>query len=59
MGFLDGPAREKDDETQAYLTEFFMKAAQENLGNFQEWYNMLSEDEKAKLNQLANSAGQQ
>ncbi|RDA94750.1 hypothetical protein CP533_6734 [Ophiocordyceps camponoti-saundersi (nom. inval.)] len=49
--------RQRDDETQAYLTDFFMRCGRENVANFQEWYGMLTEDEKAKLNQLAN--GQQ
>jgi hypothetical protein len=58
MSFIEGGQRQRDDETQKYLTEFFMRCAQENTANFQEWYNMLTEEEKAKLNEVANSAGQ-
>ncbi|KAH8900212.1 ARM repeat-containing protein [Thozetella sp. PMI_491] len=54
MGFLDGNmGRQQDGETQAYLTEFFLTAARENTADFQNWYNLLTEDEKAKLNELA------
>ena len=58
MSFVEGGQRQRDDETQAYLTEFFIRCARENVANFQDWYNMLTEEEKAKLNELANSAGQ-
>ena len=47
--------RLKDDETQAYLTDFFIGAARDNLANFQEWYGMFSEEERAKLQELAAS----
>lgn len=57
MSFAEGQ-RQRDDETQAYLTEFFIRAARENVANFQDWYNMLTEDEKSKLNELANASGQ-
>ena len=58
MSFMENSHRQRDNETQRYLTEFFMRAARENVGNFQECYNNLTEDEQAKLNQLANAAGQ-
>ncbi|KAM0563392.1 hypothetical protein ACHAPJ_001110 [Fusarium lateritium] len=58
MSFMEGGQRQRDDETQAYLTDFFIRCGRENIANFQEWYNMLTEDEKAKLNEVANSAGQ-
>lgn len=59
MSFIDGSGiRQRDDETQAYLTDFFIRAARDNTANFQEWYNMLSEEERGKLNELANAAGQ-
>lgn len=45
--------RSRDDETQAYLTEFFLTAARENISGFQEWYNQLSENEKAKLQEIS------
>lgn len=45
--------RQRDDETQAYLSEFFVKAARENTGGFNELYAALTEDEKSKLNELA------
>lgn len=57
MSFMEGSTRQRDDETQRYLIEFFIVAARENTGNFQEWYNALTEEEKSKLNELANSAG--
>ena len=56
MGYLEASSmRHRDDETNTYLTEFFLRAAQENIGEFQNWYNMLSEEEKAKLNSLASA----
>lgn len=59
MSFMDGgPSRRADDETHSYLTEFFVQCGRENAANFQDWYSMLSEDEKARLNQVADSAGQ-
>lgn len=59
MSFMEGGGqRQRDDETQVYLTDFFIRCGRENIANFQEWYNMLSEDEKNKLNEIANSAGQ-
>lgn len=57
MSFVEGGGqRQRDNETQAYLTEFFIRCGQENVANFQEWYNLLSDEEKAKLNDVANSA---
>ncbi|KAK3352709.1 armadillo-type protein [Lasiosphaeria hispida] len=54
MGWLENSnLRQRDDETQAYLSEFFIKAARENIAGFQEWFAMLTEDEKTKLHQLA------
>jgi hypothetical protein len=46
--------RQRDDETQAYLTEFFIKAANENIAGFNELYGLLTEEEKLKLNELAH-----
>lgn len=56
MSFVEGAGRQRDDETQAYLTEFFIRCARENIASFQDWYNLLNEEEKAKLNELANAA---
>ncbi|RFU75910.1 hypothetical protein TARUN_6372 [Trichoderma arundinaceum] len=55
---MDSSSRQRDDETQQYLTEFFIRCGRENISNFQEWYNLLTNDEKAKLNEVANAAGQ-
>lgn len=54
MSFMEGGGqRQRDDETQAYLSEFFVHAARENVAGFQDWYNLLTEEEKGKLNELA------
>ncbi|KAI2618750.1 ARM repeat-containing protein [Hypoxylon sp. NC1633] len=54
MSFLEASnMRHRDDETQAYLTEFFLAAARDNIADFGEWFNRLTEDEKAKLNKLS------
>ncbi|KAH7369251.1 armadillo-type protein [Plectosphaerella cucumerina] len=54
MSFLEsGGGRQRDDETQAYLSEFFVRAARDNVANFQDWYSMLGEEEQGKLQQLA------
>lgn len=45
--------RQRDDETQAYLKEFFIKASRENVAGFNELYGALTEEEKMKLNELA------
>jgi hypothetical protein len=58
MSFVEGGQRQRDDETQAYLIDFFIRCGRENTANFQEWYNLLTEEEKLKLNELASSAGQ-
>ncbi|KAM7215961.1 armadillo-type protein [Rhypophila decipiens] len=49
----DSPmSRRRDDETQRYLSDFFLNAAKENV--FQDvWYPMLTDDEKVKLQELA------
>ncbi|KAI5866720.1 ARM repeat-containing protein [Durotheca rogersii] len=53
MGFLEASnMRNRDDETQNYLTEFFVTAARDNIAGFGEWYNGLTDDEKAKLNEI-------
>lgn len=54
MGWIEnGSSRQRDDETQAYLTDFFIRAAQENLAGFQQWFVMLTDEEKGKLQELA------
>ncbi|KAG6007604.1 hypothetical protein E4U54_008809 [Claviceps lovelessii] len=59
MSYMEGgPSRRADDETHSYLTEFFVQCGRENAANFQDWYNLLSDDEKTKLNQVVNSASQ-
>lgn len=55
---MDASGRQRDDETQQYLTDFFIRCGRENVANFQEWYNLLTDDEKAKLNEVANAASQ-
>lgn len=59
MSFMEnGGQRQRDDETQAFLTDFFIRAAQEDIGQFNQWYPKLSEEEQQKLNELANSTAQ-
>ncbi|PVH68789.1 ARM repeat-containing protein [Cadophora sp. DSE1049] len=48
--------RQRDDETQAYLTEFFIRAGRENLADFNALYEALSGEEKGKLQELAQGA---
>jgi hypothetical protein len=56
MGYLEASnMRHRDDETQQYLTEFFVTAARDNIAGFGEWYNSLTKDEKGKLSEMANS----
>ncbi|EHL00212.1 putative Importin subunit beta-5 [Glarea lozoyensis 74030] len=50
--------RQKDDETQAYLVEFFLNATRENVAGFNEVYALLTDEEKGKLNECAGGAGQ-
>ncbi|KAI1809233.1 ARM repeat-containing protein [Poronia punctata] len=55
MGYLDASnMRHRDDETQQYLTEFFVAAARENIAGFGNWYNSLTEEEKGKLSEMAS-----
>ncbi|KAL2018215.1 hypothetical protein VTK56DRAFT_1122 [Thermocarpiscus australiensis] len=54
MGWIEGSgSRQRDDETQAYLSDFFVRAARENVAGFQDWFAMLTDDEKRKLHELA------
>lgn len=46
--------RQRDDETQTYLIEFFTKASRENTAGFSEIYAALTDDERSKLSELAN-----
>lgn len=48
--------RQRDDETQAYLMEFFVRAGREDLAGFNAYYEALGEEEKAKLQELAQGA---
>ena len=60
MGFLDqSNLRHRDDETQAYLVDFFVRAANENIAGFNNWYTQFTDDEKAKLAEMANAQQQQ
>ncbi|KAK1755603.1 armadillo-type protein [Echria macrotheca] len=53
MAWAENPnARQRDDETQVYLIDFFKRAARENIAGFAEWFNLLNEDEKTKLHEL-------
>jgi hypothetical protein len=47
-----GNMRSRDDETQRYLTEFFVNAAREPTDGFRHWFTLLTQDEKAKLEEL-------
>lgn len=51
----DGPSanRQRDDETQAFLVDFFKRAA--GTPGFQEEWNALSTDEKARLHESATT----
>jgi hypothetical protein len=46
-----GSSRQRDDETQAYLVDFFIRADAENIAEFHNWSNMLTDDEKRKVKQ--------
>jgi importin-9 len=49
----DGPTRIRDDETQAYLVQFFRTAGAKP--GFEEVFNALTPDELEKLRSLANA----
>ncbi|TGJ85420.1 hypothetical protein E0Z10_g3376 [Xylaria hypoxylon] len=56
MSYLDANnMRARDDETQQYLSEFFVAAARDNVAGFGEWYNNFTDEEKGKLSEMANS----
>ncbi|KAK3943310.1 importin subunit beta-5 [Diplogelasinospora grovesii] len=60
MGWIEGNnSRQRDDETQQYLSEFFLRAAREDIAGFKAWFEMLTDDEKAKLHELASQHEQQ
>lgn len=46
--------RQRDDETQTYLIEFFTKASRENTAGFSEIYAALTDEERSKLSELAS-----
>ncbi|KAK4640644.1 hypothetical protein QC761_600800 [Podospora bellae-mahoneyi] len=52
-GNFDFGDKVRNDETGEYLRVFFVKAAQENTANFQHWFELLSDEEKGKLRELA------
>jgi hypothetical protein len=57
MAFGEGGySRQPDDETQAYLTEFFIRAGREDLASFGQFYALLTDEERAKLQELASAA---
>jgi hypothetical protein len=59
MAFGDGAGsfmRQRDDETQAYLTEFFVEVTRDNVSGFHELYTALTEEEKAKLSEVVQGA---
>lgn len=57
MAFGDGGyQRQPDDETQAYLTNFFIRASKDDVARFGEWYALLSEEERSKLKEVADGA---
>lgn len=47
--------RQHDDETQILLTEFFVKAGEDNIGNFKELYAQLTDSERQKLSEMART----
>ncbi|EEY15253.1 KapG [Verticillium alfalfae VaMs.102] len=58
LSFIEASGnRQRDDETQASLTEFFLRAPREDVANFKEWYGLLNAEDQGKLNELAQSAG--
>jgi hypothetical protein len=56
MAFGDGSTsflmRQRDDETQAYLVEFFKEASAGNIAGFHDIYNALTPEEQQKLREL-------
>ncbi|KAI6778489.1 importin-9 [Emericellopsis cladophorae] len=56
MSILDGPGRRyPDNETNKYLTEFFMRCGTENLANFNDVYVYLNVEEQKKIHDVVNS----
>ena len=49
--------RQRDDETQAYLLEFFRDLSTRNIGGFQEIYSALTVDEQQKLTAIVGGSG--
>ncbi len=56
MSYFDqSNLRHRDDETQAYLIEFFVQAARDNVAGFNDWYGNLTDEEKSKLREMASA----
>ncbi|KAI0541144.1 armadillo-type protein [Xylaria digitata] len=56
MSYLDANnMRARDDETQTYLSQFFVTAARDNIAGFGGWYNDLTAEEREKLSEMADS----
>ncbi len=55
MGWAEGAgsSRQRDDETQAYLIDFFLRADSDNIAGFRDWCGMLTDDEKRKIKESA------
>ncbi|KAI1332992.1 armadillo-type protein [Xylariaceae sp. FL0255] len=57
MGYLDqSNIRHRDDETQQYLSEFFVTAARDNIADFGSWYERFTPEEKGKLAEMAQQS---
>ena len=56
MAYGDGTGnfstRQRDDETQAFLTAFFQDVSAKNIGGFADMYGALTADEQQKLSVL-------
>lgn len=54
MAYGEGSySRQPDDETQAYLANFFVRCSEQNLGSYQQLHPLLTDEERGKLRELA------
>lgn len=52
MAYIDQGSRRADDETQAYLEDFFRTCASQGVANFHELFSQLDQSEREKLGTL-------
>ena len=49
--------RQRDDETQQFLVDWFVTVGREDVGGFKGWWGLLTDEERGKLEEVGRQAG--